>query len=428
MVKNIGTSFWWVSALGLLISAGAARAQVDAPPLPVGNFLVMGGGHIRSHNEIALEKNILYFQRTMQVFGIDPARVTIYFANGNDGRATVRYVDEDWTERFKVPEIPSLRGPSTWKSFEGWLSESLWMWPHQPVFIYFTGHGLPNERNLNNNYLLLWSGERMYVKDLARGLELLPRDTPVVAMMSQCFAGSFANFIYEDGNPRKPLAQQPRCGFFATLKSRTSVGCTPEVDEADYRDYSSSFFAGLSGYSRTGQAVASADHDQDGRVSYAEAHAFAKVDEQTTDLPVSTSEIWLRRQARSADEDAIAATPILELMGRARPHQRYVVESLLDILELERELSWEQNLSVMKDVSTTEVSHAYATRLWMELLNIGMEEKIRERKDPKKIAVLDRLLACESGSWTGTKPSNIPVATGSPEAPRAQEVSGHDIQ
>jgi hypothetical protein len=72
------------------------------------------------------------------------------------------------------------------------------------------------------------------------------------------------------------------------------VGCTPAVNEADYRDYSSSFFAGLSGRDRTGKPVPSADYDGDGKVSYAEAHAFAKVDEYTTDLPISTSETWLQ--------------------------------------------------------------------------------------------------------------------------------------
>ena len=134
----------------------------------------------------------------------------------------------------------------------------------------------------------------------------MPRQTPVVAMMAHCFSGSFANFIYEGGDPKRRVALQTRCGFFATVSTLPSVGCTPEVNEADYRDYSSSFFAGLSGRDpplgaalryRTGKTVASSDYNKDGRVSYAEAHAFAKVDEKSIDLPISTSEAWLQSKA-----------------------------------------------------------------------------------------------------------------------------------
>ncbi|NJN20892.1 MAG: hypothetical protein HC812_06460 [Leptolyngbya sp. RL_3_1] len=95
-------------------------------------------------------------------------------------------------------------------------------------------------------------------------------------MMAQCFSGAFANLIYEGGDPEGPVALQTRCGFFATVETRPSVGCTPLVNEADYEDYSSSFFAGLSGRDRVGNPAPSADYDQDGQVTYAEAHAFTK--------------------------------------------------------------------------------------------------------------------------------------------------------
>ncbi len=208
----------------------------------------MGGGGAPSYNEIALEKNVLYFQRTLQT---------------NDQR---------------------------------------------PIFFYFTGHGYRNPRNLDNNAMILWQEELLSVQQFAASLDQLPQTVPVVAMMSQCYSGSFANFIYQGGDPRRPVALQTRCGFFATIKSRPSVGCTPEVNEADYRDYSSSFFAGLSGPDRTGQRVASANYNRDGRVSYAEAHAFAKVDEQSTDLPVSTLEVWLQEQTGRSQQQILTLT------------------------------------------------------------------------------------------------------------------------
>jgi hypothetical protein len=108
-----------------------------------------------------------------------------------------------------------------------------------------------------------------------------------------------------------------RCGFFATVKERPSVGCTPEVNEADYRDYSSSFFAGLSGISRTGQRVDSADYDQDDRISFREAHAFAKIDEKASDIPVSTVEVWLQENLSNRDRAIPLSRPIGAASSRA---------------------------------------------------------------------------------------------------------------
>lgn len=193
------------------------------------------------------------------------------------------------------------------------------------------------------------------------------------------------------------------------------MGCTPEIDESDYVDYSSSVLAGLSGYTRTGQAVASADYDGDGVVSYAEAHAFAKVDEQTSDRPVSTSEVWLQRQATVDDEEEITTTPIVALLRSARPEQRYVVVSLVKLLRLEITHSWQQNQSRLRLTKPSEEREAYAERLRMQLVTLGMEMKLRERGRKQEVAVLDQLLACEGGSWTA--PSAVTERSAPPPPP-----------
>jgi hypothetical protein len=380
---------------------------LSAPPR-ASNFLVLGGGGEPSSNEIALEKNVRYFQRTLEALGLEPSSATVYFANGNDGQATVRYLGDGTRELFKVPEIPHLKGPSTLERFLDWVEQSARHSPQQPVFIYFTGHGGANGRNLNNNHLALWEGDSLTVRAFGLFLNRLPSTTPVVTMMSQCYAGSFANFIYQEANPKRPVVAQPRCGFFATVKYLPSVGCTPEVDEADYRDYSSSFFAGLSGRSRTGMAVASADYDGDGRVSYAEAHAFAKVDGETPDLPLSTSEDWLQRRASRKDLRRFVSAPIAEVSRTGRPEQRYVVESLMKKVGFIPELSWNKNLKAA--VPRTEEQAAYVERLRMELINIGMREKLSASGASPALAVLERLLQCESGTWDS--PASGPRTTG----------------
>ncbi len=364
------------------------------------NFLAFGGGGAPSYNEIALEKNILYFQRTLRTSGYSPKEASIFFANGDDGQATVRYINEQGDQQFKAPAIPNLNGAATLENLQSWMQDKAPQNPTRPMFFYFTGHGQLNHEDNNNNALILWNEQPLSVQQFSSMLDKLPRQKPVVAMMAQCFSGSFANMIYQGGNPKSGIALQSRCGFFATIKTLPSVGCTPAVNEADYRDYSSSFFAGLSGRSRTGEAVASADYNHDGRVSYAEAHAFAKVDEQTTDLPISTSEAWLQDQMADRDVEAILNQNIIKLQQTARPEQRYVVDSLVKKFSLNPQKSLAENLKgLSKTKVSTDVQQAYLVRLNIELLNIGMEKKIRNSGNQKDIVILNRLLKCESSSW-----------------------------
>jgi hypothetical protein len=91
------------------------------------------------YNEIALEKNLLYFQRTLKKLGYEPSQAAMFFANGNDGQATVRYIDQvDELEKFKVPQIPSPQGrghPGEFRNLAGWRSPGKFC--HADLFVYF---------------------------------------------------------------------------------------------------------------------------------------------------------------------------------------------------------------------------------------------------------------------------------------------------
>lgn len=397
----------FISSIASLILGGSQIAPIAAlapenSPQPtanncntnqqVTNFLVIAGGGSPRNNEIALEKNVLYFQRTLQTLGYNPAGAEVFFANGDNGQATVRYLDTQRREQFKVPNIPYLRGSATLNNFLNWVSHKAINTPQNPVFFYFTGHGTPDN-------LILWENSYLTVQQLAKQLARLPQDTPVVTMMAQCYAGSFAKFIYEGGDPRKPLALQTRCGFFATISTRPSVGCTPEVNEADYRDYSSSFFAGLSGRSRTGGIVASADYNEDGQVSFAEAHAFAKIDGKTTDIPVSTAEVWLQDRVSAEYVQKLWQIPIASIISSGRPEQQYVVTTLAKIFNFELADSYADNYHKLSSThKEAEISQAYLQRLSRELVNIAMEKQIRTSQDTEAIAILNRLIQCEASS------------------------------
>jgi hypothetical protein len=413
-------------------SVAASLAKPVAPPPcqgspPPSQFLVFGGGGAPSYNEVAIEKNVLYFQRTLKALSWDPQQAKIWFANGNDGQKTVRYLDPQGNERFKAPSIPNLAGPATLANFQQSIRSLARAQPivktgaptsaqtsaqtGSPLFFYFTGHGHRNEANFNNNAMVLWQEKQLDVQQFTQLLDQLPQQTPVVTVMVQCFSGAFANMIYEQGDPQRPVSLKTRCGFFATVKERPSVGCTAEVNEADYRDYSSSFFAGLSGISRTGQKVASADYNRDGHVAYIEAHAFAKIDEQASDLPLSTSESWLQAQLSQVEGDRLLkGKPIGTLLSTARPDQRAVVAALAQRFHFDQDRSFAENLAAGPDPDTlSEVDQTFLTRLSMELVNIGAEAQVRAQGNPAQLALLDRLLNCESGSWSRSASAALPV-------------------
>ena len=395
------------SVLGIAIGLGLGWRQQTATedvaiaatsPIPM-EFLVLAGGGAPYYNEIALEKNVRYFQRTLTALGIDFSSTQQYFANGNDGEATVRYINLVGQEQFKAPEIDNLDGPATLENAQQWF-ESLANKPSPcPAFFYFTGHGAYNDENPDNNAMILWEENLVSVQQMAGWLDQLPADQPFVTMMAQCFSGSFANLIYEQGNPDNPVALQSRCGFFATVAERPSVGCTPAVNEADYRDYSSSFFAGLSGIDRVGNPVDSADYDADGKVSYAEAHAFAKVDEETTDWPVSTLEVWLQDQASIDEIDSIFSQPMARWLAQAPPQRQYVVRELSQKLDLDLEQSY---TAQMPPVDFESVTGAYWVRLGMELINISMIKQLQQSGNTEKQLILDQLISCEHSSFQDT--------------------------
>jgi hypothetical protein len=140
----------WGATLGRWLAMASAPSPADGP-----NFLVVAGGGAPSYNEIALEKNVLYFQRTLAFMGLDQAPTDIFFANGDSGEATIRYIDEQGQEQFKVPDIPNLTGAATLRNVRRWLQAP----PEQPAgtsdcptFFYFTRSWSAQSPRLGQQY------------------------------------------------------------------------------------------------------------------------------------------------------------------------------------------------------------------------------------------------------------------------------------
>ena len=244
---------------------------------------------------------------------MDESKTSLYFADGNDPGRDLQYFDPD----FKVPlvnrglaeiigrkkglnyqyrsnDLPN-DGPSSLASLDGWISDRKKSANEAINLIYFTGHGgKGNKEKPRNTTAYLWNNVQLRVETLAKKLDGLPKNQPCLFVMVQCYSGGFADIMFKNGSPENGLSETIRGGFFATTHDRVAAGCTPDVRESDYREYSTQFWEALCGTSRSGKKVRQPDYDGNGKTSMSEAHAYVVIHSDTIDLPVKTSEIWLR--------------------------------------------------------------------------------------------------------------------------------------
>ena len=222
--------------------------------------------------------------------------------------------------------------------------------PAAPVLIYVTGHGSPGDDTLDNNNYDLWSNGYLSVRTLAGEIKTLPPAAPVTLVMVECFSGSFGNLLFENGDPKAPLVSRDLCGFFASISARPAAGCTPEVNEADYHDFTGYFFSALSGHSRLGKPVGGADYNHDGKIGMDEAFAYTLIHDNSIDTPVCTSDVFLRRFVPAQFD--FVQTPWAAARAWATPAQRAALDALSADLHLHGENRLQDLYSVFKETKT----------------------------------------------------------------------------
>jgi hypothetical protein len=380
-------------ALLLLTLSSIAWAPSQPAPLRV---VIVGGGPDPDNNQVAIESNVRYVGRLL------PEATWRYtlFADGDTDRATVLFEDDDQGLRpgervlgllldgvnggtrtrrmFRKPRLETrLDGASRLTDVRrifGELRDEEQGEP-LPVLLYFTGHGSPDDRSRReNNAYDLWGGsERLSVHELARQIARLPDSAPVTVVMVQCFSGAFANLIFEDGDRDRGLINRDIAGFFATVKERPAAGCTPAINEAEYRDFTSYFFSALTGRDRVGRTVTGADYNHDGRVGMDEAFCYALAHDDSIDVPVCTSDAFLREFVRISDKQ-VFETPFDRIRAWARPAQR----AALDLLSRRLGMRGQDRASVAydseargDDLSHDDASIASATQTFERERQLG---------------------------------------------------------
>lgn len=380
----------------LLLAVAFVSSSLAAAPAQPLNCLIVGGGPDKRDNEVGIESNVRYVRSLLPAGSF----ARILYANGNPASRVVQYEDGDGDIRYRATTLTGIDGPSTFDAFEKNLD--MFAESDRPLLLYFTGHGSPDRNGgFRENEYDLWGTDGLSVTDLSGAIKTIDPQTPVTLVMVQCFSGAFAPVFF--GGTNTPRVRPNSCGFFASIAQREAAGCTPEVDEANYHDFTSYFFAALSGRDRVGRPVTGADYDGDGVVEMDEAYAYALIHDVSIDTPNATSDAYVRRFARMNDAQ-VFTTPYSAIVSDASPAQKAALDALSAQLHLTGEDRIEQARKVFLrrtaiDEDSESETEEESTARWIRFVRLAktvvLEHDI-ETNGPAEIrAGLDQFLQAE---------------------------------
>ncbi|MGO8671318.1 MAG: hypothetical protein ACLQVD_08160 [Capsulimonadaceae bacterium] len=402
------------TVLGSPTTASAAGSTAMTPPpsssrsAPELRCLIVGGGPDRPDNQIGIESNVRYVRSLLP----PGCPVRVLYANGRNTQRIVEYEDAQGNDSYERPSLEHIDGPSTFDSYSANL-EDLSKRGREPYLLYFTGHGSPDEAgNYAENGYDLWGTDELTPSDIEDSLKSIDTLAPLTLVMVQCFSGTFANDFFTGSTRTRPRVRPKSCGFFASIAQREAAGCTDEVDEADYHDFTTYFFGALSGHDRLGRLVTGADFDHDGKVEMDEAYAYALINDPSIDTPVATSDAYVRRFCNASDED-IFATPWPHVLMWADPAQLAALDALSTQLKLSGDdrlklayAEFRKRVGVDEDSITEDEDER--TAVWIRFTRLAktvvLEHLIRQSGTPAVQAGLAELIAAEH-----TNPLEIPV-------------------
>ena len=282
----------------LVLTALAAPAMAET------RVSLIGGGNTPEHSQSQIEANVGWLQTMFRDRNI---KTRTYFGAGGSGEPDVTYLaltePSSSTEalpneprvRYRRHELPDVSGSTRKPELVEALRRDLASLPAgDDALVIFNGHGGIEPADTRNNYLKLWDDGRMTVSDLESLLDAAPSGTPVRFVMAQCYSGAFASLIYDDPQ-RASGFRANRCGFMSEAADRLAEGCGLSLEETEFRDYTTYFFAALGRRTRSGEPIEQrlVDRDGDGVVSFRESHFYALLSAQSSDLSRSTSEQYL---------------------------------------------------------------------------------------------------------------------------------------
>jgi hypothetical protein len=293
------------------------------------HVLAINGGGDRQDNFASHLAHLRQLTEVLTAAGVVRERITVLSGDGNDPAPDLATRDvepenawllqgtlaEPLLSDFTSYENSTLPGivlrPATVASLSRTLRElRTRLHPGDTLLFYVTDHGTESRRDPLDNRITLWGArESISVRKLGALLARLPPSVRVVSLMSQCFSGGFA-YLHET-RERSRIPSGATCGYFSSTPDRPAYGCYPEVRSQKAIGHSFEFLSALARHGR-----------------FADAHGETMVSDQTPDIPLRSSDVYLAELlARAAHgHDAAFADPLLR---QALASGAYANESLL---------------------------------------------------------------------------------------------------
>lgn len=299
----------------MIVVANKKRMSLAAVPLLVLSFfaaadqaIIIGGGSNIDSSQGQIELNVKWVQDVLVNSKLD---VTTFYTDGNSDTPDVHYQivnDGDSNSlspiarvfgdvareitRYRNHTVPGVVSSTERSQMEPVLDVLLGQQNTEPTLLVYNGHGDQSSSTPDQVSLRLWNDSSITANELHKLLNSNP--TPFRFVFTQCYSGGFHRVAYKNPSKGIELAEGQRCGFTAESAYRLAEGCSSSVETEDYRDYTTFFFAAVSGYDRDGEIIdKDPDINQDQQVSMREAHLFTLEKAFSTDLSRSTSEDYL---------------------------------------------------------------------------------------------------------------------------------------
>src|SRR4051794_9191033 len=164
--------------LPLLLTGPSARAAGGAD-----HFLTIGGGGSPLNNQASLERNVVYFRRTLADCGLGAAPHEAFFACGLEKLRDLQFWDakaqppranllvarlfaseDPLYQHYRPHELSDLSGAANRASLNTWFTTvGQKLGEGDRLFVYFTGHG-GGGRPARNTTMDLWFDGGMTVK------------------------------------------------------------------------------------------------------------------------------------------------------------------------------------------------------------------------------------------------------------------------
>jgi thiol-disulfide isomerase/thioredoxin len=310
----------------------AARAPGPVLPTERVHALLLNGGGSKPQN---FRSHLLHVEQLfaqLERAGVDRSRIVVFSADGPDPDPDVALRDDaplpdSWVvdgTRLEHPFRPPVQyvdtrlddvavRPATRAALKAWFDEEgSGLAAGDTLLLYVTDHGTKNADDTANNRIVLWGkDENLSVQQLGALLARLDPGVRVVAVMSQCYSGAFANLTAASAGSDRPTGNV--CGYFASTADRPAYGCYPENRGRENVGHSFHF---LESFAATGRLEA--------------AHDEVLVADATPDVPLRSSDVYVGDLLRHRAEAEKRELPD-------------VVDALLDEAWRDR-LAWEPDI------------------------------------------------------------------------------------